>query len=154
MTKFHDVESFTDISQAKELIHKWNQRFDNHQGIRWGITLKSDNRVIGSCGFHGWVKNHFKAEIGYELAPEFWRKGYVTEAVEKVTAFGFEHFELNRILAFVVPGNTDSRRVLEKVGFTEEALLKEHYYWRNRFVDTVVYALLKNDHRGRDHGKL
>ncbi|XEC93666.1 GNAT family N-acetyltransferase [Paenibacillus tarimensis] len=62
VTKFYDLESFTNIEQAEELIRRWNQRFENNQGIRWGITLRSESRVIGTCGFHGWAKNHYKAE--------------------------------------------------------------------------------------------
>lgn len=147
VTRFYDVESFTNIRQAEELIQRWNERFERSQAIRWGITLKSLNRVIGTCGFHGWMKNHYKAEIGYELAPEYWRQGFMTEAIEKIIEYGFNNLELNRIEAFVEPENVGSRTVLEKVGFREEGILKEHYYWRNRFVDNVIYAFLKKDYK-------
>ena len=147
VTRFYDVESFTNIKQAEELIQRWNERFERSQAIRWGITLKSLNRVIGTCGFHGWKKNHYKAEIGYELAPEYWRQGFMTEAIEKIIEYGFNDLGLNRIEAFVEPENVGSRTVLEKVGFREEGLLKEHYFWRNRFVDNVIYAFLKKDYK-------
>ncbi|NGM83491.1 GNAT family N-acetyltransferase [Paenibacillus sp. 7124] len=149
VTKFYDLESFTNIEQAEELIRRWNQRFEKNQGIRWGITLRSESRVIGTCGFHGWMKNHYKAEIGYELIPEYWRQGYMTEVIQKAIEFGFNNLGLNRIEAFVEPENVGSRRVLEKIGFREEGTLKEHFYWRNRFVDTVIYALLKKDYKVR-----
>ncbi|MRN56103.1 GNAT family N-acetyltransferase [Paenibacillus monticola] len=147
VTKFYDLESFTNIEQAEELIQKWNQRFESNQAIRWGITLKSENKVIGTCGFHGWMKNHYKAEIGYELTPKYWRQGFMTEVIEKVIEYGFNDLGLNRIEAFVEPGNMGSRKVLGKIEFTEEGTLKEHFYWRNRFVDTVIYALLKKDYK-------
>ncbi|MBP1967671.1 GNAT family N-acetyltransferase [Paenibacillus aceris] len=146
VTKFYDLESFTNIEQAEDLIRRWNQRFENNQGIRWGITLRSESRVIGTCGFHGWAKNHCKIEIGYELSPEYWRQGFMTEVILKINEFGFNNLGLNRIEAFVEPENMESRRVLEKVGFREEGILKEHFYWRSRFVDTVIYALLKKDY--------
>jgi ribosomal-protein-alanine N-acetyltransferase len=147
VTKFYDLESFTNIEQAEELIQKWNQRFVRSQAIRWGITLKSENRVIGTCGFHGWMKNHYKAEIGYELTPKYWRQGFMTEVIEKIIEYGFNYLGLNRIEAFVEPENTGSRKVLEKIGLREEGTLKEHFYLRNRFVDTVIYALLKKDYK-------
>lgn len=134
VTKFYDLESFTNIEQAEELIRRWNQRFKKNQGIRWGITLRSESRVIGTCGFHSWMKNHYKAEIGYELTPEYWRQGFMTEVIQKIIEFGFNNLGLNRIDAFVEPENTGSRKVLEKVGLREEGILKEHFYWRNRFV--------------------
>lgn len=45
VTKFYDVESFTNVKQAEELIDRWQQRFEKNLGIRWGITLKSESRV-------------------------------------------------------------------------------------------------------------
>ncbi|MGM1046980.1 MAG: GNAT family N-acetyltransferase [Bacillota bacterium] len=149
VTKFYDLESFANIEQAEELIRRWNERFERNQGIRWGITLRSESRVIGTCGFHGWMKNHYKAEIGYELTPEYWRQGYMTEVIQKIIEFGFNNLGLNRIEAFVEPENVGSRKVLEKIGLSEEGTLKEHFYWRNRFVDTVIYALLKKDYKVR-----
>ncbi|QWU15326.1 ribosomal-protein-alanine N-acetyltransferase [Paenibacillus sophorae] len=149
VTKFYDLESFTNIEQAEELIDRWNQKFERNQGIRWGITLRSESRVIGTCGFHGWMKNHYKAEIGYELTPEYWRQGYMTEVIQKIIEFGFNNLGLNRIEAFVEPENVGSRKVLEKIGLSEEGTLKEHFYWRNRFVDTVIYAILKKDYKVR-----
>lgn len=76
VTRYYDLERFTNIEQAEELIHRWNQRYENNQGFRWGITLRSESRVIGTCGFHGWAKHHYKAEIGYELTPEYWRRRF------------------------------------------------------------------------------
>ncbi|WP_433752995.1 GNAT family N-acetyltransferase [Paenibacillus amylolyticus] len=146
VTKFYDVESFTNMKQAEELIQRWNERFVNGQVIRWGIALKSDNRIIGTCGFHGWMKQHYKAAMGYELAPEFWQQGYMTEVAQKIVEYGFNTLELNRIEAFVEPENEGSRKLLEKIGFSEEGILKENYCWKNRFVDTVIYALLKKDY--------
>ncbi len=96
------------------------------------------------------MKHHYKAAIGYELSPEYWYQGFMTEVIEKIVEYGFHHLELNRIEAFVEPKNVGSRRVLEKTGFREEGVLKEHYYWRNSFVDNVVFALLKNDYKGNE----
>lgn len=73
----------------------------------------------------------------------------MTEVISKIIEFGFNNLGLNRIEAFVEPENMGSRKVLEKVGFTEEGILKEHFYWRNRFVDNVLYAMLKKEYKFR-----
>ncbi|PRA09504.1 MULTISPECIES: GNAT family N-acetyltransferase [unclassified Paenibacillus] len=146
VTRFYDVETFTNTKQAEELIQRWKERFENGQVIRWGIALKSDNRIIGTCGFHGWMKQHYKAVMGYELTPEFWRQGYITEVTRKIVEYGFKNLELNRIEAFVEPENAGSRKLLEKIGFSEEGILKEHFIWKNRFVDNVIYAFLKKEY--------
>lgn len=74
-------------------------------------------------GLSSVVKRTFQGEIGYELAPEHWRKGIMTEVVETIVHYGFEELGLHRIEAFVVPNHTASRKLLEKTGFTEEGIL-------------------------------
>ncbi|MGD8191196.1 GNAT family N-acetyltransferase [Brevibacillus ginsengisoli] len=145
VTEYYDLASFVEVSQAEELIRSWNERFEKQQGFRWAICTSTDNRVMGTCGFHNWSKEHYKAEIGYELAPEFWRQGVMTEVVGQVIAFGFEQLGLNRIEAFIDPGNIASRKLLEKVGLHEEGHLKECFYEKGRFVDAVLFAVVKND---------
>jgi diamine N-acetyltransferase len=71
VTKYYDLASFTEQRQAEELIRQWNDRFIRSEGMRWGITLKGEDRIIGTCGFHNWSKEHSKSELGYELAPEY-----------------------------------------------------------------------------------
>lgn len=111
-----DLDSFQTVEQAGALIRLWNQRFEDGQGIRWGIALKEDDRLIGTCGFHEWKKAHYKAEIGYELSPEYWRNGMMTEAIGAILEFGFRVWGLNRIEAFIDPRNVASRKLLEKLG--------------------------------------
>ncbi|WP_422660578.1 GNAT family N-acetyltransferase [Paenibacillus sp. EC2-1] len=118
---------------------------DSIQGIRWGITLRSEDRVIGTCGFFNWSKKHYKAEIGYELSPEYWSRGYMTEVLESAIDFGFKDLGFNRIQALIHPENVKSRGLLEKSGFTEEGLLNEYYFKKNRFVDAVIFSKLKKE---------
>ncbi|MCR8656232.1 GNAT family N-acetyltransferase [Paenibacillus endoradicis] len=147
--KYYDLDSFNEIKQAEQLIHNWNQRYENNQGIRWGITLKSENRLIGTCGFHNWMKEHYKAEIGYELNPKYWCNGIMTEAINEILEYGFEELELNRIEAFIDPENISSRKLLEKTGLKEEGLLKEVFYEKSQFVDAIIFAILKKNYKGK-----
>lgn len=55
------------------------QLFHDEKGIRWGIVTKTENEFIGAIGFHAWSPQHKRAEIGYEIHPDYWRKGYVSE---------------------------------------------------------------------------
>ncbi|MGC5323846.1 GNAT family N-acetyltransferase [Brevibacillus sp. SYSU BS000544] len=146
VTKYYDLESFSEVSQATDLIHTWNSRFQQQQGIRWGITWKEEDRVIGTCGFHNWAKEHYKAEIGYELHPEFWQKGIMTEVITYILSYGFQELGLNRIEAFIDPANISSKKLLEKVGLREEGLLRECFYEKNRFVDALLFAIVKRDY--------
>jgi ribosomal-protein-alanine N-acetyltransferase len=147
VTKYYDLESFNEIGQAEELIHTWNQRYQEQKGFRWGITIRNVDKIIGTCGFHNLSKDNFKAEIGYELTPEYWRQGIMTEVLKAILDFGFVELELNRIEAFIDPDNLSSRKLLEKIGLQEEGYLKDYFYEKNQFVDAVIFAILKREYR-------
>jgi [ribosomal protein S5]-alanine N-acetyltransferase len=148
VTEYYDLESFTEQKQAEDLIKNWNEKFNKLVGIRWGITLKTEDRIIGTCGFHNWSKEHFKAEIGYELTPEYWQQGIMTEVLRSVIKYGFEDLGLNRVEALIDTDNISSRKLLEKLGFSEEGLLKEYFFEKKRFVDAVIFSVLKKEYKG------
>lgn len=145
VTKYIDMETATDLAQAKFLVNRRVELFRSGQRIRWGIARKDDNIIIGSCGFTQWNKNSHQAEIGYELAKKHWRKGIMTEALEAVIYFGFQRMELNRIEALVMLENIASITLLEKLGFREEGILREYGYWKGKFHDLKMFSLLKRD---------
>jgi ribosomal-protein-alanine N-acetyltransferase len=63
----------------------------------WGIEIKAEGCLIGTCGFCKWDKQHHHAEIGYDLWPEYWGKGLMPEALKALFRFGFTELDLNRI---------------------------------------------------------
>ncbi|SDS12259.1 ribosomal-protein-alanine N-acetyltransferase [Paenibacillaceae bacterium GAS479] len=130
VTEYYDLETFTELRQAEEQIRRFNERIDSGISLRWGITLRGEDRLIGTCGYHNWQREHSRAEIGYELHPHFWQKGYMTEAVSAILEFGFESMGLNRAEAFIDPDNISSRRLLEKCGLKEEGLLRDYFFER------------------------
>lgn len=142
VTKFYDLESFTSEKQAENLIHKFHQRYSEKKQIRWAITLNDNNQLIGTCGFHAIEAEHYKAEIGYELHPNYWGQGIMTEVIGAVIRYGFSNMKLNRIEAFYDPRNISSGRVLEKNGFVFEGVLKKRYFEKGEFVDAAISAIL------------
>ncbi|QLE59442.1 GNAT family N-acetyltransferase [Nostoc sp. TCL26-01] len=144
VTKYHDLDTATSVDQAKFLIERRAERFQNQQGIRWGIARKEDNLIIGSCGYS--IKNRYQAEIGYELARTYWRKGLMTEALSEIIKWGFQQLDLNRIEAFVLPENNASIKLLENLQFVEEGLLREYGFWKGKFHNLQVFSLLKRDY--------
>lgn len=67
--------------------------YEGKRGIRWGIELKETGQMIGTIGFHAWLHIHKRAEIGYEIHPDHWRKGYVSEAIQAVLPYGFDQMD-------------------------------------------------------------
>lgn len=108
------------------------------------IILKSEGRTIGGIGYHNWVDDHRRAEIGYNLKHESDRqKGYMKEAIVPVIEFGFSQLNLHRIEACFRPGNTPSQRLLEICGFVEEGRMREHYLIDGVFEDSMLYGLIR-----------
>ncbi len=106
---------------------------------------KSDTAPIGTCGYHFWdIKNNI-CEIGYDLSPEFWAKGYMTEALNKAITMGFEKMGLNRIEAVVSPNNTRSINLAIRIGFTKEGVTRDKYYSRGKYYDGICFSLLRRE---------
>lgn len=133
------------LGEAIERIEDVRVAFEEHNGVRWAIVDRADGRFIGTCGFWRLMKAHARAEIGYELAPDWWGKGAMPEALAAALTFGFTRMGLHSVEAQIHPANTGSRRVLEKLGFVQEGLFQENYYdqFEAQFNDTAVFSLLK-----------
>jgi [ribosomal protein S5]-alanine N-acetyltransferase len=145
VTEYYDLESFNNEQQAVDLINKFNQGFVDKRQIRWGAELKETGRLVGTCGFHAIEPVHFKAEIGYELHPDYWGKGMMPEITKAIVAFGFQEMGLNRIEAFYDPANDQSWKVLKKNGFQYEGTLRKRFFEKGRFVDAALAAVIKED---------
>jgi len=144
VTRYYDDATFTQISQANDQIQAWENGFKNKRCIRWGITRKCDLDVIGTCGFYGFHPWHMRASIGYELGRPFWRQGIMTEALSAILRLGFTVIGLNRIEAVVMPENQASIKLLEKLGFFNEGVLKDYENWGSKgFTDLCMFAILR-----------
>lgn len=132
--------------EAAQRIERINQAWQEQNGVRWAITQRGSAQLLGTCGYWRLVKPHFWAEIGYELAPEWWGRGIMTEAVGVVLQWGFTTMGLHRVEAQIHPANTGSRRVLQKLGFVQEGYFRENYYEaaEGQFTDTAVFSLLQS----------
>lgn len=109
-----------------------------------GITIKTDDKLIGATGLHGLDFKDRKAELGIAIgAKEEWDKGYGTETVRLMVRYGFQTLNLNRIFLRAVEHNARAIRVYESVGFRREGLLRQDCYRDGRYWDMVLMAMLK-----------
>ncbi|OLY91602.1 ribosomal-protein-alanine N-acetyltransferase [Cnuella takakiae] len=144
VTRFYNVATLNKAEEAQKYVDWFCSRFKEKAGIRWGIAVKGEDRIIGTIGFNNFTKKH-RANLGYDLQSEYWNRGYATEAIKAVTAFGFKELEVNRIEAEVMQGNTQSESVLLKSGFTKEGILRAWMYWDNKHYDMSMFSLLQSD---------
>lgn len=139
----------TDLEAARREIEQYCTRiFHEGTGIRWGISQKGRGDLIGTVGYHGWVQDRDRrARVGYDLLPEYRRRGIMTEAMRVVLAYGFKTMTLNRVEVLVDPRNVPSVRLAERLGFQRDAYLRQSTRFRDHFFDDVVFSLLARDWR-------
>ena len=87
--------------------------------------------------------------MGYEIAPEHWGQGYATEAARAILAFGLRELRLHRVWASCVADNLGSARVLTRLGMRLEGRLREAEFYKGRYWDTLIFAILKDEWQGR-----
>lgn len=143
--KYYGLEPFDSINEALDEISWYKSIFEKKTGIRWGITIKNQNEVIGSCGFLNRVPKHNRSEIGFELSKDYWGQGIASEALKAVCQYGFEQLNLQRIEALIEPPNLSSQRLVERQGFIREGLLRNYEFSCGKFDDLYMYSLLREE---------
>lgn len=134
------------INEAKDFIKMINELLESNSGITWAMALKEEpGKLIGTIGLWRLIKEHFRAEIGYMLHPEYWRKGITKEAILEVLDFGFNELKLHSVEGKITPLNIASAKTLESTGFEREAHFREDFFFNGKFEDTAVYSLLSRN---------
>ena len=151
VTKYYGRESMASVDEAEELVRHFRMLFQSGRGIRWGIIRKDTNQFIGTIGIHNYNAQVDRAEIGFELHPEHWRKGILSEAIASVLEYSFVEMGIHRMGAVTFPGNEASNRLLEKVGFVREGLLRGYLFQNGKYHDANVLAILKPDWRRKKY---
>jgi ribosomal-protein-alanine N-acetyltransferase len=142
-------------SRTADEVREFIQMFLNHQKqeprfkFQFAITLKTDGHLIGNCGVRKDFVTAREGDIGYELDPRYWGKGYATEAAQIMLDFGFSHLNLQRVSAWCVAENVGSARVLEKLGMRLKNRTQENHYFKGKWWDTLTYAISQEEWRAK-----
>lgn len=133
--------------QKEESKYKNGYSSYNRDFILFLLTDKLTNTIIGRCGLHNWNREHSRAEIGYNISEEnFKRKGFMTEAVSAIIDYGFNKLHLHRIEALVGSNNVPSLRIIESHHFINEGLLRQHYFIGDKYEDSILFSLLDHEY--------
>jgi [ribosomal protein S5]-alanine N-acetyltransferase len=111
----------------------------------WAIAREADDELIGTCGFNQLSRSQGWAELAYDLARQYWGRGFMAQAVRACLGWAFEQSDLNRVHAFVMAGNTRSERLLERACFTREGCLRSYRTARGQPRDYSVFSLLRQE---------
>lgn len=104
--------------EAHEKVRERMRLFDERKLGKFPIFLRDTGEFIGTCGMEPFdLEGQPEVELGYRLCLNFWGKGYAKEAATAMLGYGFRDLKLSRIMAFVLPQNRASVRVLDQLGF-------------------------------------
>jgi len=126
------------IEEAQEFISKTNKGIANGELMYWAITLKESQELVGTICLWNFSKDRSIAEVGYELYPDYHKKGIMNEALQSVVLFGFEDLNLNNIEAFTHKENEASKALLVKRKFVLDTNRKDE-----GFPNNIIYTLSK-----------
>jgi ribosomal-protein-alanine N-acetyltransferase len=135
------------VQAATELASQaWSaQALSASSPVRFAIARKSDNRLVGTAGFHTVSPLNQSAELAYDLAPEIWGQGIATAVCIELVAWAHTSAKLIRVQATVLESNQRSAQVLVRVGFSREGLLRSYRLVRGVPGNFYMYSHVATD---------
>ena len=133
------------LDDAEKLLRQWCDLLLNNEAITWAICREDRAKMFGTICFWNIQKENYRAEVGYMLLPEYFNKGIMTQVLKVVLEYGFNTLKLHSVEAHINYANAASKRLLEKVGFKQEAYFRENYFYNGKFLDTAVYSILSQN---------
>ncbi len=144
VVQYYGMDPMTELVQAEKLVERFKNSFLTGHSMRWAIIRKEDNRFVGTIGLNNLSKGIKRAEIGFEMHPDFWRTGITSEALKAVLHYSFTEMGLHRMGAVTFMDNVASIKLLEKHGFEQEGILRSYLFQGGQSFDARVFSVLKS----------
>ena len=133
----------TDRQEAVDYAKTILDGFVKRDLLNWIVADAGSDAMIGTATLYEINPQHARAGLGYALMPEYWGKGLAQEAATLAISYGFLELGLHRIEADTEPNNLRSNKVLERLGFQREGLLRERFVHPDGIQDSLVFGLLQ-----------
>ena len=146
VNRYWDGGRVTSMADARASLADIEDCFRRRTLFQWGIANTAD-LIIGTVTLLNISEKHARAEIGYAIGRDYWGQGLAREAAATAIRFAFDELGLHRIEADADPRNERSLRLLERLGFRREGLLRERYRANGEWQDAVFLALLRAERR-------
>jgi ribosomal-protein-alanine N-acetyltransferase len=137
LTKDNMPES---LEKATEEVQYWRSLFPSKRSIYWAIALKDTNKMIGTAGFNVISFPNSRAELSYDLSPDYWGKGIMLKSIKGILTFSDQGLEIVRVQATVITDNERSIKVLERCGFKKEGILEKYEVVEGQHKDYYMYG--------------
>lgn len=147
VTLYWSFPAWTERVQAQDLLQHAMVSRSANKILCWAIADRDNDRLMGSLTLFNINRAQGRADIGYALHSGQWGKGYANEALHLTLDHAFDRLLLRRVEADIDPRNTGSCKLVERLGFRREGLLRERWLVDNALQDSAIYGLLARDWR-------
>lgn len=138
------------LEETKAYMKQTLYQFANHEGLQTGIWYQ--DRLVGASGYPHLDWANRRVEIGYWIDAAMQGKGLVTKVCRALVSYAFEHYQLNKVEIHCASENLRSRAIPERLGFTQEGILRQAERFANHYNDVVVYGMLASEWREQTAG--
>lgn len=134
------------IEQAQAKFEELDRGNRAGEFFSWAIAGNRDDAMLGTCSLFEISQPHRRASLGYALGSAYWGHGYAIEATRLAVEYAFGTLGLHRIEADVDPRNTSSLRLMGRLGFAREGVLRERWHVAGETQDSLICGLLARDY--------
>ena len=143
--RYWDAPPWNEPLQADRFLAACREIAEVGTGTRLAVDRASDGAFIGWCSLTRWNPDYHSASMGYCFDDSVWGNGYATEAARTMLKWAFDTLDINRVQAETDTRNVASARVLEKLGFVREGMLREDCVVDGEVSDSWVYGLVRRE---------
>ena len=143
--RYFSFPTMTRLEQATERVARLLKTTAEGVAFVCVVELRATGEVLGNCDLFRADEQCRRAEIGFSLRPKYWGSGFMTEAASAVVEHAFGALNLRRLEADIDPRNIASAKLLERLGFVREGLLRERWVVGGEVSDSALYGLLDRD---------
>jgi RimJ/RimL family protein N-acetyltransferase len=145
VTRYLPFDAWTSMGDAKTWYQRTMLRHGEGSAMQFVMQHREEGRVIGTALLFHFEEESRRAEIGYVLGKPYWGQGFAHEGVGALLAFAFGDLSLRRLEAEVDPRNVASAKVLNRLGFVQEGLLRERWALKGEICASTLYGLLRHE---------
>jgi [ribosomal protein S5]-alanine N-acetyltransferase len=143
--RYWSFPAWTAPEQARDYFAAACNGRDAARMLCWAIAEREGDRLVGAVTLYEIDRAQERAAVGYALAPSWWGRGFAREALSCVLAHAFDALRIRRVEADIDPRNEASCRLVERLGFTREGMLRERWHVAGELCDTALYGLLARE---------
>lgn len=143
--RYWSFPPWTDLGQARDYLARAAAHAAQGIALPWAIADARSDALLGTATLHSLHRDQGRAELGYSLAPAHQGRGLAAEALRLALAHAFGPLGLRRVEADVDPRNAASCRLLERLGFRREGLLRERWRVNGETCDSALFGLLARE---------